>query len=471
MAQDGSAGATAPASPYVASRPHRRRPGRWRGLLVLVAAVVLAFGAFVAPAIARADGSHVDLAHFSADVNPASSEYIQGAIDRAQSDGATALVIELDTFGGDLASMEAIVEKELRSTVPIIEYVGPSGAHADSAGAYVALAAPIVAMAPVTRIGSASPVDVTGQDLPPTEKAKTTNALVALIRREQQTYGRNADLAEQMVTQATSFTEQQAVADNIVNLTASSLTDLLQQVDGRAVTLSNGTTVTLSTASLPVQTLDPTARDQILAVLLDANVLFLLFVVAAVSIYLEISHPGAIVPGTVGAIALLLFLFAAGSLSPNWTGLALMLLAIVLLAIDVRVPTHGVLTAGALISLVVGSLIFFNSGPADLRINPFLVIGVAAGVGVIAAIVIRYAIVSQRAKVDTGREGLIGQVATVTDSLAPEGHVRVRGELWSAVLEDPSAGPVPAGSQVRVVAVEGLRLRVRPVPDASTGGR
>jgi membrane-bound serine protease (ClpP class) len=471
MPQDGSAGALAPASPAVLSRPPRRQPSRLRGILVLAVAAFLAFGMFVAPSAARADGSHVDLAHFTSDVNPAASEYIQGAVDRAQSDGATTLVIELDTFGGDLSSMETIVEKELRSTLPIVVYVGPSGAHADSAGAYVALAAPLVAMSPVTRIGSASPVDVTGQDLPPTEKAKTTNALVALIRREQQTFGRNADLAEQMVTQATAFNEQDAVADNIVNLTATSLTDLLQQIDGRAVTLANGTNVTLATAGLPVQTLDPTARDQLLGVLLDPNLLFLLFIVAAVCIYIELSHPGAIVPGTVGAIALLLFLFGAGSLSPNWTGLALMLLAIVLLAIDVRVPTHGVLTAGALISLVVGSLIFFNSGPADLAINPFLVIGVAAAVGVIAAIVIRFAIVSQRAKVDTGREGLIGQVAVATETLAPEGRVRVRGELWSASLEDPAAGPVPAGGEVRVVAVHGLRLIVRPVPAVTPAQR
>jgi membrane-bound serine protease (ClpP class) len=467
MAQDGSSGASAPAACAVASHLGRQRPERWRGLIVLLAALALACGMFAIPATARAAGTQVDLAHFSSDVNPAASEYIQGAIDRAQSDGATALVIELDTFGGDLASMQAIVEKELRSTVPIVVYVGPSGAHADSAGAYVALAAPLVAMAPVTRIGSASPVDATGQDLPPTERAKTTNALVALIRREQATYGRNANLAEQMVTQAASFTETEAVAGNIVNLTASSLGDLLQQIDGRTVTLANGTTVTLATANAPVQTLDPTPRDQLLAVLLDPNILFLLFVVAAVCIYLEISHPGAIVPGTVGAIALLLFLFAAGSLSPVWAGLGLMLLAIVLLAIDVRVPTHGVLTAGALISLIAGTLIFFNSNPLAPHVSLYLVFGLAAAVGIIAIIVLRFVILSQRAKVDTGREGLIGQLATVTVPLAPEGRVRVLGENWAAVLDDPAAGPVPAGSQVRIVAVEGLRLRVRPVPEAA----
>lgn len=449
---------------------HIRRRRSVRGIAVLVAALALMLGVTATGSIVRADGAHVDVANLAADINPASAQFISGAVDRAQSDGASVLVIELSTFGGDLASMQTIVEKELNSKVPIVEYVSPDGAHADSAGAYVALAAPIVAMAPDTRIGSASPVSSTGQDLSPTEKAKTTNALVATIRSEQTTFGRNADLAEQMVTQASAFTQQEAIADNIVNLGANSLTDLLGQINGESVKLADGTTVTLATANLPIQTLNPTLQDQFLSVLLDPNILFLLFIVAAVCIYLEISHPGAIVPGTVGAITLLLFLYGAGSLSPNWTGLALMLLAIVLLAVDVRVPTHGVLTVGALVSLVVGSLLFFNSGPPDQAISPWLVIGVAAGVGVISAIVIRYAIMAGRAKVDTGREGLIGQTATVTVALTPEGRVRVLGENWSAVLEAPAAGSDGAreaevGSQVRIVAVDGLRLRVRPEPE------
>lgn len=435
--------------------------------LVLVALVSVVTAIFTSQP-ARADAPHVDSLVFASNVNPAATEFVGGAIDAAQTDGATALVIQLDTFGGDLASMQTIREKELGSKIPIIVYVSPAGAHADSAGALLALAAPIVAMAPGTRIGAASPVDVTGADLSATEKAKVTNALVAQVDSDQTTYGRNVAFAEQMVTSARAFDAPDAVVDKVVNYQAQTLADLLSNVNGTSITLANGSAVTLSVAGLPVQTIQPSARDSLFALLLDPTVLFLLFVVALVCIYLELSHPGAIVPGTVGAIALVLFLIGAGSLSPNWAGLALMLLAIVLLAVDVRVPTHGVLTAGALISLVVGSLLFFNSGPPDQAISPYLVVGLAAGVGIIALIVLRYALAARRAKVDTGGERLVGQIATVIVPLTPDGRVRVLGEDWSAVLDTPAIGHedrMEAGARVRIMRVDGLRLRVIPEPE------
>ena len=455
----------------------RARRG-WRGvglltLVVALAGAVAVLGAAMAPAAARADGTHVDLVPFDADVDASSALFAGDAIDQAQTDGAAAVVIELDTFGGDLASMETIHEKELGSKVPVIVYVGPTGAHADSAGAFIALGAPIVAMAPGTRIGSASPVSATGGNLDSTEQAKTTNALVAQITSDQNAYGRNATLAEQMVTAASAFDDQQAIGQNIVNLGANSLSDLLNSVNGETVTLRDGTMVTFALAGLPIQTIQPTLRDQLYGALLDPNLLFILFVVAAVCIYLELSHPGAIVPGVVGGIALLLFLFGAGSLAPNWAGLALMLLAIVLLAVDVRAPTHGVLTVGALISLIVGTIIFFNTGPADQAVNPALIVGVAAGVGVVAVVVLRFALAARRGKVDTGIEGLIGQEATVIQALAPDGRVRVLGEDWSATLASAPSGAaagaagvatsVAVGARVRVVRAEGLRLYVTPL--------
>lgn len=466
---------------HTSGRDGQRPRQRWRGAGVVAVVLALAgavavfsvavFSAAGAPA-AHADGTHVDLVPFNADVDPSSALFVGDAIDQAQMDGAAAVVIELDTFGGDLASMETIHEKELGSKVPIIVWVGPSGAHADSAGALIALGAPIVAMAPGTRIGSASPVSATGGNLDSTEQAKTTNALVAQVMGDQSAYGRNATLAIQMVTAASAFDDQQAIAQNIVNLGASNLNDLLSGVSGETVTLRDGTIVTFALDGLPVQTIQPTLRDQLYGALLDPNLLFILFVVAAVCIYLELSHPGAIVPGVVGGIALLLFLFGAGSLAPNWAGLALMLLAIVLLAVDVRAPTHGVLTLGALISLIVGTIIFFNTGPSDQAVNPALIIGVAAGVGAVAVVVLRFALAARRGKVDTGIEGLIGQEATVTQALAPDGRVRVLGEDWSATLTLPQPGAADAGgaattvavgTRVRVVKAEGLRLYVAPL--------
>lgn len=437
-------------------RTTRRGAAVALGVLTLLAVAAVAA---MAPRHALADTPHVSDIVFDSDVDPAAAQFVGGAIAHAQSDGSVAIIVELDTFGGDLASMQSIREKELSSAVPIIVFVSPSGAHADSAGALLAMAAPIIAMAPGTRIGSASPVDVAGGDLPATEKAKVTNALVAQVDSDQTAFHRNVSLGEQMVTQARAFDAAEAVADNVVNLQAQSLADLLSQLDGQSVTLASGSSVTLQLAGTPIVTVEPGVRDQLYALLLDSNVLFILFVIAAVCIYLEISHPGAIVPGTVGGIALILFLLGAGSLLPNWAGLALMLLAIVLLAIDVRVPTHGVLTVGALVSLIVGTLLFFNSGPSDQAISPYLVVGVAAGVGVIALIVLRFAIAAQRAHVDTGGDRLLGQVAVAITPLVPEGRVRILGEDWSAQLTDP-AGRADVGAKVRIVAVDGLRLRV-----------
>lgn len=437
-----------------------------------VLAVVLAGAAFVAQMVfaphgAQAAGAHVDSVTFNRDVDPASAHFLTDAISTAEGDGASLLLVSLDTPGGDLDSMKSIVQAELASTIPIVVYVSPQGGRAASAGTFVALAAPVVAMAPNTRIGAASPVDSSGQNLPTTLDTKIKNDLEAQMTTLQETFHRNVPLAVKTISDATSFDVATALQSNLVDYEEPTQQALLLDINGKAVTLANGQTVTLSAAGLPVETLQPTLANQLETVFLDPTLLFLLFIVAAICIYLELSHPGAIVPGTIGAIALVLFLFGAGSLNPNWTGLVLMLLAIVLLAVDVRVPTHGVLTVGALISLVVGSLIFFDSGvdrgaPA---VSPDVVIAVAAGVGLVSLIVIRYAILSQRGRVETGGEGLIGKTAVVTVPLAPEGRVRLLGEDWTARLAEPEtmAGQhVAAQALVRVIARHGLTLIVEP---------
>src|SRR5262249_21860039 len=233
-----------------------------------------------------------------------------------------------------------------------------------------------------------------GQDIPSTLDRKIKNDLEGLISGLQKTFRRDAALAVDTVETARSFSDQEAIQGNLVNLDAISRGDLLKQVDGRSGNLSNGDPFTLHTTGLPITVLEPTLINQIQAVLYDPTVLFILFIVAALCIYLELAHPGAIVPGTIGAIALVLFLFSAGALNPNWIGLALMLLAILLLAVDVRAPTHGVLTAAGLICLVVGSLIFFDSH-ADQGVpgvNPAVVVGFAIGMGLCSLAVISYAI-------------------------------------------------------------------------------
>ncbi len=439
-------------------------------LLLFLACVGTALAFLPNPPIARASAAHIDAVNFNLDVDPASARFLTDAIDRAQSDGAELLVITLDTPGGDLDSMKTIVQKELASTVPIVVYVSPQGARAASAGTFIALAAPIVAMAPNSRIGAASPVDASGQNLPSTLDTKVRNDLLSLIRSIQTTYHRNADLAEQTVSSASSFTDQEAVQQNLVNFEAASQSDLLSQLDGQTVMLASGATRTLHTAGLAVDALQPTLANQIEEVFLNPTLLFILFIVAAICIYLELAHPGAIVPGTIGAITLIIFLFGAGALNPNWTGLVLMLLAIVLLAVDVRVPTHGVLTVGALVCLVVGSLIFFDSGASRgaQTVSPIVIGAFATAVGLVALVVLRFVIRSQRGPIGTGGEGLIGQTATVAAALTPNGRVRLLGEDWAAVLVGSAAlagRQIPVGGSVRVVARQGLKLLVEPLPE------
>src|SRR5438270_1990793 len=438
-------------------------------LSALIVVVVSLFGTLSART-ASAASPHVDMMTLNSEINPASLSFLKKAIATAEGDGSQALVIEVNTPGGDLASLNSMTEAELNSTVPIITYVSPAGGFAASAGALVTLAAPVAAMAPTTRIGASSPIGGTGADIGSTLKTKLENDLVASLMGIQGRYGRNFPLAAAMVTKAASYDDVTAYNNHLIDYRASSLGNLLDQVNGHTAILSTGP-VTLHTANLSVQTIEPGLFDHFYGFLLDPNVIFLLFIIAMIGIYLEISHPGAILPGTAGGIALILFLFGVGSLTPNWAGLALMVLAFVLLVLDLRLLTHGVLTIGAIISLVVGALLFFNSGGpySGPQVNPLVVYSMAVVIGLISFTLITIIVRAQRRPVTTGVEGMIGAKATALTPLLPEGRVSYGGENWAAVLDDPGTS-VDAGSEVQIVAVEGLRLHVRPVRSQSTIG-
>ena len=432
-------------------------------LLLLGSLIVVLLFFSLSARTANAASPHIDVMTLNTEIDPASLSFLNKAITTAEGDGAQALVIEINTPGGDLTSMRSMTEAELNSTVHIVTYVSPTGGFAASAGAFVTLAAPIAAMAPTTRIGASSPIASTGADIGSTLKAKLENDLVAAITGIQNRYGRNVPLATAMVTQAASYDDQRAYTNNLVDLRAASLGDLLNQVDGRTAKLANGP-FTLHTAGLSVQTLQPGVYDYFYSFLLDPNVIFLLFIVAMIGIYLEISHPGAIIPGVIGGIALVLFLFAVGSITPNWAGLALMVLAFVLLVLDLRLPTHGVLTIGAIISLIFGALLFFNSGgPYDgPQVNPIVVYCMAGLICLISFALIAIVVRTQRRPITTGIEGMIGAKAVALTPLVPMGRVSYGGEIWSAIVEDPTAS-ADAGSEVQIVAIEGLLLHVQPV--------
>jgi membrane-bound serine protease (ClpP class) len=431
--------------------------------IAILAFVFLSFAFTAHPAAAASP--HGDMMVLNGAINPASQQFLTNTLKTAESEGAQALVIEIDTPGGDIDSMKAMTQAELSSTIPVIAYVSPTGGRAASAGAVVALAAQVTAMAPTTRIGASSPIASTGSNLDSTLEKKIENDLVASITGIQKRYGRNVDLAVKMVTDAASYDDTVAVSQHIVDSEATNLNDLLTQVNGQAVKLDSGI-VTLHTAGIAVQTISPSPYVAIYDFLIDPNVVFLLFIVAMIGIYLEISHPGAIVPGVTGSIALLLFLLAIGSLSPNWVGLALMALAFVMLVLDVRVPTHGALTLGAVVSLVIGALIFFNSGGpySGPQVNPLVVYAMAGLLGIIGLTLVTFIVRTRKRPVNTGIEGMIGATAIALTPLLPEGRVSFGGEDWAAVL-DPPITTLDPGSEVRIVGVEGLRLHVRPVVD------
>ncbi len=449
------------------SRRARRKPYVLSFLpiaIIVIAFLFISFSLTARSASAAATSPHVDVMTLNSEINPASLHFLTGAIRTAELDGAQALVVAIDTPGGDIGSMESMIEAELNSTVPIISYVSPAGAHAASAGAFVTLAAQIAAMAPGTTIGASSPVTGSGGDIGETLKAKIESVLVSDMTNIQNRYSRSVQPAIQMITNAASYTDQEAKSQGIIDVQATSLSDLLNQVNGRTAMLASGHLVTLQTAGAPVQNIDAGPVNTLYTVLLDPNVIFLLFIVAVIGIFLEVSHPGAILPGVAGAIALLLFLFGAGSLSPNWAGLALMALAFALLVLDIKLTTHGVLTVGAAISLIIGALLFFNSGGPyqGPQVNPILVYAMGGLVGLVGLYVVTLIVRTRQRAVKTGTEGMIGAIVIASTQLQPVGRVMYKGEDWTAVLDDPS-GSVGPGTEVRIVAVEGLLLHVQPV--------
>lgn len=448
---------------YTVYTPHLHR---W--LPVLLIALILATCSLIgtsqkaAAAPVAPGGTTVDVTELNSEINAASQRFLTQAINTAEHDGSQALVIQVNTPGGDINAMQAMVTAELNSTVPIITYVSPSGSFAASAGAFVTLAAPVAAMAPSTTIGASSPINSDGSNLNSTLQSKVESVLITIMKNVQTRYGRAVDPAIQMVVKAASYGDQQAKDQGIIDLQASSINDLLTQTDGRTVTLANAQTVTLHTAGAALRDITPGAFDNLYTLLVDPNVIFLLFIVAVIGIYVEASHPGMILPGVLGSIALLLFLFGVGTLSPNWAGLALMALAFVLLILDVRLTTHGVLTVGAVISLVVGALLFFNSGGPyqGARVNPLVIYAMGALIGCLGFYVLTMVIRTRRTRVSTGIEGMLGMPVTAITPLLPEGRVSYGGEDWQAVL-DPPGLTVDAGSELRIVSVDGLRLHVQ----------
>ncbi len=428
-----------------------------RAGIALVAAVAAghALAEAAAPTLARIviDGT----------INPASAAFLEDAIGRAQREGARALVVELDTPGGLLPSTRAMVKTVLAAPLPILVYVAPSGAHAGSAGVFLTLSAHVAAMAPGTNIGAAHPVGGQGQEITGPMAQKVENDTAAFVRAIATQRGRNADWAARAVRRSEAATAEEAVRLKVVDFVARDLDDLLRQADGRSVEVG-GSKRALALADLRdpsghlrMVTYEMSLAQRVLNTIADPNIVYLLMMAGILGLYIELTHPGVTFPGIAGGICFLLALAALQVLPVNYSGLALILLGAGLLIAEAYLPTFGVVGAGGIIAFLLGSLFLFDTAGTGVAVSRALVFS-TVGVMVALAVAIGVLVVrSQRRRVQLGHEGMIGQVGVARQRLAPDGTILVRGEYWTA----ESDVVIDAGERVEVMAVDGLRLRVR----------
>ncbi|MBI2160484.1 MAG: nodulation protein NfeD [Candidatus Rokubacteria bacterium] len=418
--------------------------------LVLATAVILLCARLVAAA-----PQPVATLEIEGVISPVTLRLVGLAIDRAQAERAQALVIQLDTPGGLERSMRAIVQRMLNAEVPVIVFVGPTGARAASAGVFITMAGHVAAMAPATNIGAASPVAL-GGGADKTMMKKIENDAAAFIRTIALERGRNADWAEKAVRQAVSVTEREAVKLRVVDFVADSVPDLLEKADGRIVKTPKGS-VTLATKGARIKPIEIGFRDRFLNVITDPNVAYVLMMLGMLGLFFELSNPGVILPGVIGGISLILAFFAFQSLPINYAGLLLILFGIVLLVAEIKIVSHGVLAIGGIISMALGSLMLFDAPELGFRVSWWAIVPMVGLTSGMFLFVVAAGVRALMRRQMLGPSGLVGQLGTVRERLAPEGQVLVQGEIWRAVTE---GAPVEPGARVRVLAVDGLTLTV-----------
>ncbi|MEW6272095.1 MAG: nodulation protein NfeD [Thermodesulfobacteriota bacterium] len=411
-----------------------------------------------ADAQATPAGGHVNLLTIDGTINPAVADYVKDGIERSERDGAAALLIVIDTPGGLLASTRTIVKEILGAPLPTLSYVAPSGAGAASAGVFIVMAADVAAMAPGTNIGASTPVQGSGSDIEGAMGEKVKSFTASFAKAIATRRGRNVEWAERAVREAVSATDEEALELHVVDLVAGDVRDLLRQASGREVAIGDSTRK-LDVADARVVPLDMRLKQRVLDLLADPNIAYLLFLVGLLGLYLELSHPGTLVPGVTGAICLLIALGAFQVLPIDATGVALLLLGIALLVAELFLPSFGIVGAGGVVSFVLGSMLLFDADEPGLAVDRGL-IGVIAGAFAIAMLAVATLVVrSQRRPPSTGREALLGEIGEARSRLAPRGTVMLQGELWRAV----ATADVERGARVRVIGVDGLTLRVEPV--------
>jgi membrane-bound serine protease (ClpP class) len=406
---------------------------------------------------------HVVKLVIDGEVEPILAEYLDAGLDQAVEEHASLVLISVDTPGGLSISMEQIIQHILRSPVPVAIYVEPAGSRAASAGFFILLSADIAAMAPGTHTGAASPLlEIGGMpiNVDETLKKKILNDATAFLRSYAGTRGRNVALAETAVTDGKAFTESEAIQGNLVDMVASSESDLLQKLDGKTIRRFDGNSVTLKLAGAEMETLGKSARQQFLSRIVQPDIFFVLLIVGVLGLYTEFTHPGVIAPGVVGGICLLLALYAMHILPVNIAGLMLVVLALALFILEAKFTSHGVLAIGGIVAMLLGALMLIRSPLTSGGVSLSVALAVTLPFAVLTVFLMRLVLKSRGWKQTTGREQLIGEEGSAVQEFggteSKKGQVRVHGELWSAV----SSQTIAKGSRVRVTAVDGLTLHV-----------
>ncbi len=397
---------------------------------------------------------HVNLVTIDGPIGPISARIIAEAIASSVQDSAEALIIELNTPGGLDESMRIITRKILNSEVPVIVYVSPAGSRAASAGVFITLSAHIAAMTPGTNIGAAHPVAMGGQ-MDSTMAEKVVNDAAAYIRSITSKRGRNERWAEESVRKSVSITENEALKLNVIDLVVNDVRELLDSCDGRKVSLPSGEKE-LNTKDIEVRKVEISLRDRILEVITNPTIAYILLTLGIWGLFFELSNPGAIFPGIVGGICLILAFFALQSLPINYAGLLLMILALILFILEVKIVSHGALTIGGIISMVLGSLLLFKSPLPYMRASLVVIITVVAATALFFIVAMGLALRTRKRKVTTGGRGLLGEVGVARTALKPEGDVFIHGEIWRAEADQP----IKKGEKVIVTGVDHLTLKV-----------
>jgi membrane-bound serine protease (ClpP class) len=423
-------------------------------IICLLLFIVTGLSAFAQPK--DSTGPHVDLIAIDGSINPAVDDFIRESIARAKANGARALIIQLDTPGGLLSSTRTIVKEMLGSTLPVMVWIGPSGAGAGSAGVFITMAAHVASMAPGTNIGAAHPVAGGGQEVKGVMGEKIENFTASFSESIAQKRGRNTEWAIEAVRKSVAITESDALKKKVIDIVAKDIDDLLKQADGRKVDL-DGKMHVLEVKGAKVSRFEMSLKQKIINTLADPNIAYLLMMAGLLGLYMEFSHPGVVFPGVAGAICLLLALASFQLLPLNYAGLALIVLGIGLLVAEAFLPSFGVLGVGGIIALALGSLLLFDTESSDLVVDRSIVFTAVATVGAIMLALSYLVFRSQQLKPTTGIDGLIGEIGEVRSALTPAGKIFVHGEYWNAEADEP----IDSGAKVKVVGYQGMALKVK----------